>query len=354
MCFDHHGAVLPPVLAASSTSSGGSGPSEPIETGHEASPRTLEGVLLEVDEVTVQIIVDNSIDLLMASSPVARRFPVRPDAWARPLPVAEHGFSVLVTAKRGERSASILFDAGVSARGLLHNLDALEVDLAGLQAVVLSHGHADHCLGLTGLVQRMGARKLPLLLHPDGLLERKVVLPNGVDVGMPPPRLADLRREGIEPILEVGPSLLVEGMILLSGEVPRRTPFEKGFPIHFARRDGAWAPDPLILDDQCAIVNVAGKGLVVVTGCGHSGIINILHRARELTGTTKIYGVIGGFHLTGGIFEPIIDPTVEALKEMAPTYVVPGHCTGWKATHRLAAAMPEAFVQNSVGTTLAL
>src|SRR5262249_30507397 len=149
-------------------------------------------------------------------------------------PLAEHGFSALIRVKRGEKSGTVLFDTGVSRRGILYNLDALEVDAADIQAIVLSHGHADHALGLPGLVERLGRRNLPLVLHPEAYLERKLILPDGMEVQIPPPRRADLRREHIEIFEEVGPSILIDGMILVSGEVARNTDFEKGFRIHWA------------------------------------------------------------------------------------------------------------------------
>jgi 7,8-dihydropterin-6-yl-methyl-4-(beta-D-ribofuranosyl)aminobenzene 5'-phosphate synthase len=163
-----------------------------------------------------------------------------------------------------------------------------------------------------------------------------------------------LLREHIQVIEEVGPSMLVEGMILISGEVARTTTFERGFPIHYARREQGWEPDPLIHDDQCAIIHVQDKGLVVVTGCGHAGIVNILRNAQALTGVQEIYAVIGGFHLNGPLFEPIIPATIAALQQINPHCLVPGHCTGWVATHQLAHAMPDAFIATSVGTSFLL
>ena len=93
---------------------------------------------------------------------------------------------------------------------------------------------------------------------------------------------------------------------------------------------------------------------MVLTGCGHAGIINICRYAQRLTGVTKLHAVIGGFHLSGALFEPIIADTVAALGQLAPDVIVPAHCTGWKATHAIAGRLPDAFIQNSVGTTFRL
>jgi 7,8-dihydropterin-6-yl-methyl-4-(beta-D-ribofuranosyl)aminobenzene 5'-phosphate synthase len=320
--------------------------------GDGVAQRTI--ALPEVADVQIMTIMDNSIDVLMAGSEVARRLPLGPHPFDRPQPIAQHGFSVLIRVRQGDKQGTVLYDTGVDRQGILYNLDALEIDAADIQAIVLSHGHADHAMGLPGLLDRLGARNLPLVLHPDAYLERKLVLPDGAEVQIPPPRKSDLQREYIELVEEVGPSMLVDGMVLVSGEVARTTDFERGFPIHWARRHGVWEPDPLIHDDQCAIVNVRGKGLVIISGCGHSGIINVIRNAQAITGIQQIYAVIGGFHLTGAVFEPIIQPTIAALQQIGPRYVVPGHCTGWSAIHQIARAMPDAFIANSVGTNYVL
>ena len=310
--------------------------------------------LLPVEHVEILLVMDLSIDLTMSSTDVAKRIPLEGHMFERPQPVAEHGFSALIRVKRGNTSGTVLYATGLNPRNLLYNVDALEIKLADIQSVILSHGHPDHAMGLAGLVQRLGSRHLPLLLHPDAYLERKLVLPNGEEVFLPAPRKADLLREHIQVIEEVGPSMLIEGMILVSGEVARTTSFERGWPIHYARYEQGWEPDPLIRDDQCAIMHVQDKGLVIVTGCGHAGIINILRNAQALTGVQEIYAVIGGFHLGGPFFEPIIPAMIAALQQMHPRYLVPGHCTGWVATHQIARAMPEAFIATSVGTRLLL
>jgi 7,8-dihydropterin-6-yl-methyl-4-(beta-D-ribofuranosyl)aminobenzene 5'-phosphate synthase len=310
--------------------------------------------LLEVDEAQITIIMDNSIDVLMAGSDVARRYPLRSDLFERAQPMAEHGFSAAIRVRRGERTGTVLFDTGISPGGILHNMDALEIRPGDMQAIIVSHGHADHTMGLPGLLSRLGSTRLPMLLHPDAYLERKLALPNGLEVSIPAPRRSDLQRENIEVIEEIGPSLLVDGMLLVSGEVARTTDFETGFPIHYARRHDVWEPDPLIHDDQCAIIHVRDKGLVILTGCGHAGIINIIRNAQRLTGIGAVHAVVGGFHLTGAIFEPIIPATISALEQFAPRYLMPCHCTGWKAVHQIARALPEAFIASSVGTTLIL
>ena len=110
--------------------------------------------------------------------------------------------------------------------------------------------------------------------------------------------------------------------------------------------------DPLILDDQALVLNVHEKGLVVLTGCGHAGIVNIVRYAQKLTGIDRIYAIIGGFHLHGP--EPLIAQTCDALAAFAPQVIVPTHCTGFRAIHQLATLLPEAFIQSSVGTRFEL
>jgi 7,8-dihydropterin-6-yl-methyl-4-(beta-D-ribofuranosyl)aminobenzene 5'-phosphate synthase len=108
------------------------------------------------------------------------------------------------------------------------------------------------------------------------------------------------------------------------------------------------------MDDQCVIVNVRDKGLVIVTGCSHAGIINVVRNAQAITGIREIHAIVGGFHLTGGPFERIIPQTVAALQEISPRYLVPCHCTGWKAIQEIARTLPDAYIPNSVGTTFLL
>ena len=310
--------------------------------------------LKEADKVEILTILDNSLDLLLPSTDQVKRVPLTPDALTRETLVAEHGFAALVTVISGNTSESLLFDAGLSKNGLIHNMDVLDVNPEEFHAIVLSHGHTDHTQGLVGMIKRLGKRKMPLLLHPDAFLKCKVVFPDGHEIGLPPPDRSILTQEGIEIIEERGPSYLLGGLVLVTGQIHRSTPFEQGFSIHYAYIGNKWQQDPLIHDDQAVVLNVKGRGLVVVTGCGHAGAINTIRHAQELSGIQKVYAVREGFHLSGRLFEPIIPPTVAALKALNPAIIVPAHCTGWKAAHAIARELPEAFVPNTVGTRFVL
>lgn len=324
--------------------------------------------LMPVDGVAVTTLVDNSTDVLMPDEGLVRRW--GPVGTAGDIPVmaselaeggktvdflrAEHGFSALVEVQVPGRRRRVLFDAGITPDGLVGNLDRLAIAADTFEAVVLSHGHFDHVMGLDGLIRRLGGRNLPVVLHPDFWTRRRILTPVGGTWELPTPSRSGIEGAGFAIIEDLQPSFLLDGVLLVTGEVDRTTDFEAGMPIHQAWRNGAWEPDPLIHDDQAIALHVRDKGLVVLTGCGHSGIVNIVRHVKALTGIDRVYAVLGGFHLTGGIFEPIIPQTVAALAAEHPDVVVPAHCTGWKAQHALAAALPAAFRPNSVGSRFEL
>jgi 7,8-dihydropterin-6-yl-methyl-4-(beta-D-ribofuranosyl)aminobenzene 5'-phosphate synthase len=312
--------------------------------------------LKTVDRVEITTLVDNSIDVFLPSTAEVRRAQISTSLpWGeRKTLICEHGYSALVKVQTSEHSASLLFDAGVSTDALIHNMDVLEIRPQELHSIVLSHGHVDHTQGLLGMIKRLGKRRMPILLHPDAFLNRKVILPDQHEIHSPAPNRHLLERENVEFVEERGCSYLLESMVLVTGQIHRTTEFEKGFPIHYSEIDGKWQSDPLIHDDQALVVNVRDKGLVVMTGCGHAGAINSIRYAQKLTGVEKVYALLGGLHLTGAVFEPIIAPTLKALKAIAPRLVMPGHCTGWKAIHAFAREFPEAFVPGSVGTCLVI
>lgn len=309
--------------------------------------------LRPVDAAQVTIIVDNSIDLLLPSTDVARRPPANWDLFARRDQLrAEHGLSLLLTIHADGRSETVLYDAGLGPDTALHNMDVLGITPSDCRAMVLSHGHIDHHGGLDGLFRRLGRHRMPLVVHPDAWRERKLAFPTGHEIHMPPPSRQDLDREGWEVLEERKPSFLLDGTVLVTGQVERVTEFERGMPLQQARVNGSWEPDAWVWDDQAIVVHVKDRGLVVLTGCSHAGVINVLRHARGITGVDSVHAVIGGLHLTGSIFEPIIPDTLDALDAIQPDVIVAGHCTGWKAMQQIAARLPRAYIPSSVGTQL--
>jgi 7,8-dihydropterin-6-yl-methyl-4-(beta-D-ribofuranosyl)aminobenzene 5'-phosphate synthase len=316
--------------------------------------------LAPVDEVVITTLVDNVYDALLAGDEAVTRAPFTAGTAQAPQfesgattvgLMAEHGFSALVTVRRGGATTSVLFDTGLSPDAMVTNSDRLGVDLTGVHAVVLSHGHFDHAGGLAGLAGRLGARRLPMVLHPLVWTRRRLVLQGGGADDMPTLSKRALAGEGFEVIERRQPSVLLDGSVLITGEIDRTTDFEHGMPPAHQRWSGSdWEPDPLVLDDQALVVLVRGKGLVVVTGCGHAGAVNIVRHALRLTGVRRLHALLGGLHLNGEFFAPSIGPTVQAITELAPDMVVPGHCTGWRAQHTLASALPDSWVQGSSGT----
>jgi 7,8-dihydropterin-6-yl-methyl-4-(beta-D-ribofuranosyl)aminobenzene 5'-phosphate synthase len=330
---------------------------------HDFEPQ-VEIELDPVDSVVVTTLMDNLTDSLMPDQGPARRAPVGSGPW-RPSAVmeggqapdaliAEHGFSVLVTVTKAGTEHRFLFDAGTSPDGVAENMRRLSIDPASIEAIVCSHGHFDHTTGIDGLIRAVGRASMPVLIHPHFWRRRRIVLPGREPLEMPTTSRRALAEAGFEVIEEQQPSFLFDRSVLITGEVPRTTGYEPGFPPQQAWIAGGWQPDPLVLDDQALILNVSGKGLVVLTGCGHAGVINIARYARRLTGGQPLYALLGGFHLSGPLFEPLIPRVLDELAAMTPGVLVPAHCTGWRAQHAMSARFPAAFVPNAVGTTFRL
>jgi 7,8-dihydropterin-6-yl-methyl-4-(beta-D-ribofuranosyl)aminobenzene 5'-phosphate synthase len=311
--------------------------------------------LKQVDRVEIITLIDNYVDVLLQSSEMVTRPPLSKE---QQLPtdglVAEHGLSQLVRVFADDAAHSVLFDTGYTKFGVPHNLEVMGIDLAGIEAIVMSHGHMDHTGSLYPILESLG-RPVPVVVHPEGFhTPRYFGLNDGRKLRFPVTlSKEDLVRFGGEVLESREPVLLADGNVLVTGEVERTTPFEKGLPNATLERNGKEEKDP-IRDDQALVIHLKGKGLVIVSGCAHAGIVNTVLHAKKITGVNKVYAVIGGFHLSGPTFEPIIEQTVKALKEMNLKMIVPMHCTGWKAIQRFSEAFPDSFVLNSVGTTFSL
>ena len=313
--------------------------------------------LSPVDNISITLLMDNVTDRLLANSPHAIRPPLGKAQKILPAPLAEHGFSALieteVKASGTVQRNRYLFDTGTSENGIVVNADLFEIDLQNIDAIILSHGHFDHFSGLRSVAARI-SRPIRLYVHPDAFLKRWDIFPDGSKLANPVLGEDDLIESGISIQRNMKPTVLpdeTKPRLAITGQIPRETTYEKGFPPQYAETEGGeLVHDPLIKDDQAVIADVEGKGLVIVSGCGHAGIINTINYAKEVTGVEKIHAVIGGFHLSGPLYEEAILPTVKALQDADPDYIVPCHCTGWKAVNTIISQMPEKYIPASVGT----
>ncbi|MGB7705722.1 MAG: MBL fold metallo-hydrolase [Nitrososphaeraceae archaeon] len=326
--------------------------------------------LQEIESAKITILVDNITDRLLPSSSIVKRPPMISNQTISKSPIAEHGFSALLEIsyvyENATKTNKILFDTGVSKEGIVNNSDVLGINLKDIETIVLSHGHFDHISGLISTLGRL-KKSVEIIAHPEAFLRRWLVYPNGNKARMDFLDEEEINQAGgiirkVDKISFLPRNVNMQrkkktnqanNRVMITGEIPRVTEFEKGFPLQYKEQDNEinLVPDPLVSDDQALIMNVKNKGLIILTGCGHAGIVNTIKFAKKVTGIKKIYCVIGGFHLSGQDYENSIPLTIAELTRVDPQYIVPCHCTGWKATNKIIDTMPEKFIQSSVGST---
>ena len=304
--------------------------------------------LKESSKLEIISLMDNTVDFLSSNTRKEVQTFQHSAYWHTGLPVAENGFSMLIRVLGDEKNCSILFDAGTSPNGVCTNAKLMGIDLGEVCYVVLSHGHYDHFGGLPSVVKDVNRADLQIITHEDMTKPRAVANSKG-DL-REYPTFPELKKLGTAKIMYTKePQLIASDLAFVSGEIPRTIEFEKGMINNKIFRDNSWQPDPLIMDERALIFNVKSKGLVLVSGCAHAGIINTVRYAQQITGVAKVYAVFGGFHLSGREFEKRIPATVAELKLINPEFIVPSHCTGWRALYAISEAFPNAFIFNSVG-----
>jgi len=227
-----------------------------------------------------------------------------------------------------------LFDTGYSDL-FLQNAAKMGIDLLAVDAIALSHGHNDHTWGLCELVKRYSEataegyadKKTAIIAHPDAFLDKNV---DGLDVGSM--FSANQLQKSFSVKLSKGPVWLTEKLVFL-GEVERTNSFEAQMPIGKTLRDDIWEED-FVLDDS-AMAYRSEKGLVIITGCSHAGICNIIEYAKKLCKEERVYDVIGGFHLQNPS-RHMLENTAEYFKTCRPHAIYAGHCTDFRSKIRLA------------------
>jgi 7,8-dihydropterin-6-yl-methyl-4-(beta-D-ribofuranosyl)aminobenzene 5'-phosphate synthase len=263
------------------------------------------------------------------------------------LPFAEHGFSMLIRLFDNEAVTETLFDTGITPTGVVENAKRMGLDLSRVAAIALSHGHYDHFGGMLKTIEKVNKPDLPVFVHEDMFRVRGTINSDG-NIRKLPVFPAESQTKPAILVKTKKPQLVANDILLITGEIPRTNQFEKGFQKQLFFSEGKWLPDPWVWDDRALVVNVKEKGLVVLSGCAHAGIINTISYAQQLTGISTVHAVLGGFHLADASAETVTK-TVEHLKTLKLMLIAPSHCTGWRAAFLIAQAMPESFVWNSVG-----
>ena len=320
------------------------------------------GTSIELDEAFITIVVDNETDTLSSPDPGSPQLPEvagllgREDLFHRRagrdgvqafdhLCVACHGFSALVRARVGDRSATVLFDVGPYGDVWLDNADRLGIHLADIEVVFLSHWHWDHSGGLPTVVEAISAARQdaghppPLVdLHPDRPDQRGIALPDGRVAFLPDePTFHDLEVAGGH-VVTHAEGHDVAGLLHGSGAIERVTDYETGLPNHLSFVGEEVVADPEIMDERFLALHVRGRGVTVLSACSHAGIVNACLGAQQAYPRAPIDLVLGGYHLAGAAVEDRIDATVRDLDErIAPRTLAPGHCTGWRAKAALSA-----------------
>jgi len=317
--------------------------------------------LAQADRAEILILVDNVTDNL--SSVPAYVETEMPRLWKRGLKLlsgrcmccAAHGLACAVTVWRGDTAHTLLFDTGPDDSVLGRNVERLGFDMGGIESIVLSHGHWDHSgamlLALEMIQLSNGGRPVPTYMHPGMYRSRAM---KAADGSMRPfadvPSQAQLEQAGALVVNAIEPQLILDDLYYVSGEIPRVTAFETGMQGQHRRTlDGqGWEPDPLVIDERFIAVSVKGKGVIVLTACSHAGVVNVMTHARDCFAGETLYGVLGGFHLSGGN-ERIIPETVAELRAFELKLIAAAHCTGWRAVNALADAFGDAVAPAAVG-----
>lgn len=348
----------------------------PLDRSANAAPVRIEAPI--VDEITIREIVDNTHDIFLrgAEAPgLAVSRTGTPDAPQGKTLESEWGLALHIESRKGQEKRRYLLDFGFTPDVYANNLDILKIDVAEVDALIISHGHYDHVGGLMGFLETQRSRmRKGLRLYTGGeddFCRRYSRSADGkfTDFGSPLDR-RKLRALDVEPVLSEMP-IVIEGHAFTTGVVPRAS-FEHVLPntwVEYGARDGLGCDASAYGDHHFTADELAGKpspdqhwhehatcfrlgdrGLVVVSSCGHAGIVNTLRRAQEIAGVDKIYALVGGFHLAPAPND-YLRQVMAALKQFDLEHVFPMHCSGENFVELARQEMPEKLVLCGTGSS---
>ncbi|KAL3475070.1 beta-lactamase-like protein [Aspergillus californicus] len=333
--------------------------------------------LVEVDSLEAHIIIDNELDPMSAISPdtvqvsgqmgtLAMRSPHnlndRGDAHKElrmeDICCSAHGLSILLTATKGDKKHSMLFDAGPEEDAWERNVRRMRPNLSSIELIQLSHWHRDHSGGLLRAIRMINDAKdaeglpqnLIADLHPARPDFRGFAIGENIISLEADPSFEEIEAAGATVQKHHDAHTVLDDFFLISGEIPRRMPYETGLKngMRFDKEDNEWISDEAISDERFVMCNVKDKGIVMLTGCSHAGVVNCTQHALELAGDSALHAVVGGFHLATSDTTQV-ESSVKDLLKMDPAVLLPGHCTGWRAKFAIEKRCPGTLVPCSVG-----
>jgi 7,8-dihydropterin-6-yl-methyl-4-(beta-D-ribofuranosyl)aminobenzene 5'-phosphate synthase len=290
--------------------------------------RILKPTKASIDKLKITVLVENSVNV------------------KKPSLIAKHGLSLLVETKLAGVHSRFLMDAGPGPDIALRNAGMVDIDIKKIDSIMLSHGHYDHTGAILQILKHMD-HSIPVIAHPNVFNPKFAYKPALTSIGIEFDQ-PTIKAAGGELLVSRDPISLLSGVIS-SGEILRKTYFEK--------TKGFWTVEynnfieDTIIDDQALFINVRKKGLVILTGCAHSGIINTVRHAKSITGIKDVYAIIGGFHLDQAD-DTRIQKSVEELKEIDLKRTYPCHCTGKKAISQLAKSFGDLCIPVHTGDSI--
>jgi 7,8-dihydropterin-6-yl-methyl-4-(beta-D-ribofuranosyl)aminobenzene 5'-phosphate synthase len=303
--------------------------------------------ITEVEKLSIWVVTDNYYDSSRPHGKILTRFRSAPGRSIH----AEHGLSYYVETVVNGTQNSFMFDFGVDPAGVMNNIKLLGLDISGVNAFALSHGHWDHYLAAVTILKqnRPGIVKgTPFYVGEEAFARRYARRPGSTELT----DLGQLVKEEIEAlglkVVEVRTLREIVPGAYFTGNIERVTPYEKVPPSLQIKRGDKTEPD-IFPGEQAVFFKVKGKGLVVLSGCAHCGIVNTVKYVKKITNTEKLHAVMGGFHLIN-VKPEIIQNTVADIKAMKPDYIAPTHCTGFEAVVAFNREMPNEFIMNTAGT----